>query len=257
MEALEQSAIQAFEGRTYRHLEQWFPHHCDLLGEEQMRRVVALGWQKAKGYGLTAECCVRSYIDLMCLVGGGFDSDILLPWAIDILKDRSCDQVTRGDRLYDKTWDYVDHIAKDYRDASGRPTTNRFMDDLRQIRRHADTTITPSGTPAFVESQWLRLQRLFPAKCEYVSQSLVRESIASGIGAANSYEIFTERGLILYTGMRFVLGGGFDGDPLLPWASATLRDSAIADEGQKVDKLYARGVSFLKRWWKLSSGQEI
>ena len=257
LEAFERSAIQAFEERTYQHLQQWFPHHCELLGEAQMRRVILYGWQKAKIYELTAECCVRSYIEFMCLLGGGFDSDILLPWAADILKDRSSDQIVRGDQLYHRTWEYVDRVAKDYRDASGQPTTDRFMKDLRQIRHHADTLITPPAAPSFVESQWMRLQRLFPAKCEYAGQHRVRESIATGVDAAHSYGITTERGLILYTSMSFVLGGGFDDDPLLPWASAALRDPAIENEGQRVDRLYAQGVSFLRRWWKTSSGQEI
>lgn len=75
MEVLEAAAMRAFEDRTYKHLQRYFPRHCMLLGEEQMRRVIQQGWQKAKSYDLTAECCVRSYIELMCLLGSGFDTD--------------------------------------------------------------------------------------------------------------------------------------------------------------------------------------
>ncbi len=256
-ETLERSAIDAFERRTYLHLQQWFPHHCELLGEDQMRQVVRRGWRKANSYEFTAECCVRSYIEFMCLLGGGFDSDILLPWAAEILKDRSSDDVVRGDRLYHKIWDYIDHVAKDYRDADGQPTTARFMNDLRQIRHNGNEVITPARIASLVESQWTRLQRLFPAKCEYVGQPGVREGIVTGFASAQGYGITTERGLVLFSGMSFVLGGGFDKDPLLPWASATLQDSAIQNQDKRVEKLYAEGVSFLRRWWNLSSGQEI
>lgn len=256
-EVLERSAIRAFEDRTYVHLRKCFPHHCELLGEEQIRHVVRHGWRKANSYEFTAECCVRSYIEFMCLLGGGFDSDVLLPWAAEILKDRSSGEVVRGDRLYYKIWNYIDHVAKDYRDANGQPTTARFMQDLRQVRHSGGEVITPAHTPSLVESQWLRLQRLFPAKCEYVGQAGVRRGIEIGFASAQTYGITKECGLILFTGMKFVLGGGFHQDPLLPWVAATLQDSAIQNQDKRVEKLYAEGLSFLRRWWKLSSGQEI
>src|SRR5260370_29920990 len=88
IEALEAGTVQDFENRTSLHLREWFPHHCQLLGEDQMRRVIRHGWKKANSYDLTAECCVRSYIELMCLLGGGFDVDTLLPWAAEILNDK-------------------------------------------------------------------------------------------------------------------------------------------------------------------------
>jgi hypothetical protein len=53
MDALENAAIRAFEDRTYRHLQKYFPAHCTLLGEQQMRRVIQHGWTKAKRYDLT------------------------------------------------------------------------------------------------------------------------------------------------------------------------------------------------------------
>ena len=256
MEALENASTRAFENRTYLHLQQWFPHHCELLGEDQMRRVIRYGWQKANSYELTAECCVRSYIEFMCLLGGGLDTDILLPWAAEILNDKSTpDQVARGDRLYHKTWDYIDHIAHDYRDAAGQPTTARFMDDLRQLRHGGDETVSLAGMPQFLQSLEMRLQRLFPAKCAYVGEENVRRAVANGVVSARVYGITTERGAILFTAMRFVLGGGFDQDLLLPWASATLNDPALPDQYKRADRLYAEGMSFLRRWWGLSSAR--
>jgi len=257
MKVLERAAIQAFEDRTYRHLQQWFPHHCELLGEDQVRRVIRHGWQKANSYDLTAECCVRSYIEFMCLLGGGFDTDILLPWAAEILNDKSSsDQVARGDRLYHRTWDYIDHIARDYRDAAGRPTTARFMDDLRGLRDGGEETVLPAALPRFLTLLEMRFQRLFPAKCAYVGEARVRQAVAAGVKEASGYGIMTERGATLFTAMKFVLGGGFDTDLLLPWASATLNDRSVTNQRSRVDKLYRESVAFLRRWWDLSSGTE-
>jgi hypothetical protein len=257
IEAFERAAVSAFEDRTYAHLQDFFPHHCKLLGEDQMRRVIKRGWEKSKSYDLTAECCVRSYIDLMCILGGGFDSDTLLPWAVEILNDKSStDQLARGDRLYHKAWDYVDHIAADYRDVSGRPTTARFLPDLRELRYGNDEVITDSGMPQFLKSLQLRFKRLFPAKCDYVGDGNLSKVVLTGVESANTYGITAERGAILFVSMRFILGSGFDKDLLLPWASAALLDRAIPDQYKRVDKLYADGVSFLRQWWNSSSGKE-
>jgi hypothetical protein len=62
MLAFERAATTAFEDRTYAHLEKWFSHDCTLLSEDQRRHFITHGWQKAKSYNLTVECCVHSYM---------------------------------------------------------------------------------------------------------------------------------------------------------------------------------------------------
>jgi len=252
MRAFEAAAIRAFEDRTYKHLQKYFPGHCLLLGEEQMRRVIQQGWQKAKSHDLTAECCVRSYIEFMCRLGSEFDSDPLLPWAMEILNDKTTlDQVERGDRLYDKAWDYIDHIARDYRDATGQPTTARFVGELRRLRHERDDVLAPGAIPSFSRDLIERIENIFPAKCRYVGEERVSELIPRGIETARAYGITTERGVMLFTVLMFVLGNGFADDLLLPWASATLNDKGITNQIDRVDRLYVEGVGFLKRWWDL------
>lgn len=254
MEAFEQAAVETFLTRTYRHLEEWFPHHCQLLGQDQMRLVIRYGWEKASSYGFTAECCVRSYIEFMCLLGGGFDKDVVLPWASEILNDTSSsDQVARADRLYYRMWEYIDHIAHDYRDPEGRPTTARFMSDLKELRHADEESPGPDAMQEFLNLIELRMKRLFPAKFSYVGAERVRRAVAESVQSANRYGITSKRGATLFTGMRFVLGGGFDEDLLLPWASAALTDRKTHDQYKRVDRLYADGVAFLRRWWDLSS----
>ncbi|MDD5033743.1 MAG: hypothetical protein PHE55_03215 [Methylococcaceae bacterium] len=275
MSAFQDSLIRAFEERTYAHLKLFFPRHCLLLGEEPMRKIIRQGWQKAQSYDLTAECCVRSYIEFTCRLGSGFDTDPLLPWAARILNDKTTlGQVERGDRLYDQAWDYIDHISQDYRDPTGKPTTARFMDELRNLRhgrdivltqstypdarfmdelrnlRHGrDIVLTQSTYPDFAREMAWRFETIFPAKCQYIGEQRVQNLIPRGVRSARAYGIATERGIILFTLLMFVLGNGFADDPLLPWASATLSDQRVANEIDRVDRLYAEGVGFLKRWW--------
>lgn len=250
MGEFEAAAIRAFEDRTYKHLQKYFPGHCLLLGEEQMRRVIQQGLQKAQSHDLTAECCIRSYIEFMCLLGSGFDTDPLLPWAAIILNDRvTFGQVERGDRLYDQVWDYIDHISQDYRDKSGKPTTARFMGEIRNLRHGHDDILTQSTYPNFAHDLTWKIKTVFPAKCQYVGEQRVRNLIPRGVKSARIYGITTDRGVTLFTMLMFVLGSGFANDPLLPWAQATLNDKRITDQTARVDRLYAEGVGFLKRWW--------
>ena len=258
LDSLEDTAIRAFEDRTYAHLMKYFPGHCEIVGEEQMRRVIQHGWMKAKSYELTAECCVRSYIEFMCLLGSGFDADPLLPWASEILSEKiAADQVERSDRLYDRAWEYVQHVVPDYRDASGNPITARFAEELRRLRRESDEPLAANELSGFHTQLVARLQQVFPAKCGYVGDDRVRSLAATAIETANRYRITGARGVTLVTVFMFVLGSSFDNDLLLPWASATLSDNTLTDQKKKVDGLFMEGVHLLRRWWKTPHEQEV
>jgi hypothetical protein len=249
--AFDAYAAQSFEDRTYAHLLRYFPRHCQLLGQRQMRLVIQHGWAKARRHDLVAECCVRTIIELMCVLGSGFDADPMLPWVDDVLANRSPgDDVVRGDRLYESAWRYVDAIVPDYRDEQGQPSTARFVGELHQLRQLPSVSVAPAADPALLQSMCARIQRVFPAKCAFVGPELVPRAIALGIQAAGGHGITSERGLTSFVGMRFVLGAAFDRDLLLPWASDALRDDpAVPDPNDRADRLFAAGVSFLRRWW--------
>jgi hypothetical protein len=250
LQTLETASIRAFEDRTYAHLQRYFPRHCALVGETQMRKVIQQGWTKSASYGLTAECCVRSYIEFMCLLGSSFDMDPLLPWAAKILNDTSTsDQIERGDRLYDRAWEYIDHIIPDFRDAAGQPITARFIAELKKLRSMPDELVTTAILPEFTHRARDRLEQVFPAKSRYVGEQAVNQAIADAIGAARSYGLTGEQGTWFVVVLKFLLGTGFDKDPLLPWASATLSDSATSDPRKRLNKLYVEGAGFLRQWW--------
>ena len=254
--ALEDHALSAFEERTYAHLLQWFPDHCALLGRQQMGAVIRRGLERANHHGLTPECGVRSYVEFMCLLGSGFDADPLLPWAAEILNDQVAgDPVERGDRLYDRAWQYLDHVSADFQDWTGQAANNRFVADLRPLRDERHNPLTPATVPAFSALLEQRLVRLFPAKCNYVGMTALQEHIRRGIGRAFHHGITGEKGVILVTLLMFLVGDGFDNDPLLPWVSATLADPHLTRQEEKVDQLFGEGVAFLRRWWDLAESQ--
>jgi hypothetical protein len=243
-------AFRRFEDRTYAHLKKYFPRHCRLLGGPRVRLVIRRGWQKAGHYRLTGERCARSYVEFMCLLGSGFDTDLLLPWASEILNDRATSSaLARADRLYARVWDYIGHVAMDYRDATGRPTTARFVEELRTLRRESLQSLSNHAFPEFTHSLAHRLERIFPAKYGYVGPDRVYRLISHARARARRYGVTSERGVTVFTGEMFVLGGGFDVDPLLPWASRALNDARITDPAKRVDYLLSASVTALRQWW--------
>ncbi len=242
--------FRRIEDRTYAHLKEYFPRHCQILGERQIRSVIRDGWKKANDHGLTQERCTRAYIDFMFLLGSGFSTDLLFPWATKILNDNAItDQVIRMDRLYDRVWKYIGHIANDYRDAKGEPITARFVEEIRQLRRESDAKLSRANFPKFSHALDKRLKRVFPAKYKYVGPARVRKLISRARARAKKYGITSERGVMLFTAQMFVLGGGFDRDLLLPWISNVLTNPKITNQDQRVDQLLSVSVHGLRTWW--------
>ncbi len=250
VKVFEQAAIRNFEDRMIEHLKKFTPKHFKILTEDDVRGIVRDGWERAKGHRFTSERSVRFYVELMLMLGSSFDTDPQMPWAAEILNDETLsDEVERIDRLYDKAWEYVDHAILDYQDAQGNVDPTRFIEQIRQIRKERDDELQPSAVPEFYRRMIARLNQTFPKKCEYVGELPVRRLIQRAIESAKSYDITSERGVVLFAAMMFVLGSGFDQDPQLPWASAILQDQSVTDQSKKVDQLLAAAIDCLKQWW--------
>ena len=76
----------------------------------------------------------------------------------------------------------------------------------------------------------------------------VRKLIRDSIESAKAYTITTERGVVLYTALAFLLGSGFGKDPQFPWAAKVLNNESILDENARVDLLYKEAMAFLEKW---------
>lgn len=250
IEVFEQAAVRNFEDRMVNHLREFTPRHFRILQETDIRRVVRYGMERAQSHNLTSERSVRLYIEMMFMLGSHFDTDPQAPWAAEILSDRDItDEVARVDRLNDKAWDYVEHILLDYRSIEGTADQSRLIRELRRIRQVRDEVLLPPAIPEFYRNTLTRLGEIFPNKYEYVGELNLRRLIQRGIMSAQSHRITTERGVVTFIAMMFVLGSGFDSDPLAPWASAILRDLSITSESERVNRLYAGAISTLRQWW--------
>ena len=94
----------------------------------------------------------------------------------------------------------------------------------------------------------IRLERIWKEKYHQLSESNRLVLIKSSVAKARTYGIGSDAGALICVVMMYMLGSGFDEDPLFSWAHQVLRDPTQPDQAAKVEKLYLSALSYLKQW---------
>jgi hypothetical protein len=226
MMVFEEAARRSFENEMVAHLQQFAPRQSELMGEPSVKMVVKPGMERADGYGLDHQGPVRSYLELMFMLGTDFDTDPQYPWLAEILNDQKImSQEERADRLYKKTMDYVE------KDALDRVTHKRFKD-----LPNSEATITPDVIGELTE--------VHPEKCDYIGEPALRALIQRADEAAREYAIISCAGVAVVTGLMFAFGHGCCTDPQFPWIAKILGDSTLVDPDKKVERLYEKMIAY-------------
>lgn len=241
MEAFDKAAVRNFKLRMAQHLKESFPNHCQILGDEKLDGVIDYGWERAKSYGMWGENSVILFTDLMFLLGRGFDADPQLPWASKILNDKElADEETRTQTLYEKAIDYLNLVSGE---------KNEHIDAAQaRIRDEKTEDFLAIATSTLPEQLLPRLKKIYPQKYEFVGEACLREMILAGMTNANNYGITDSRGLAVYIGLMYMLGAGFDADPLFSFAAEVLQNKAVLDQQVKTDRLYQEAMNYLSLW---------
>lgn len=237
IEALRHSAAQQFEEDLVRHLHEFAPAHCEVIGDVGVRATIRLGVERAAGYGFRARGPVRFYVELMFMFGSDFDTDPQLPWAAIVLTDPLIhDQMNRANRLYEEMRSYLTVVAgRDYEYAK---------EALRRTSRERFEQVVPEEH--IVDIAMARLKGIHPQKCSYLGEQGLRTVIA--IGRQRAHEHGARRGneIGLFVGLAFALGHGFAADPLYPWIKSTLSNEAIPDQQRRIERLASKSHTYLE-----------
>ena len=174
---------------------------------------------------------------LMFMLGSDFDTDPQLPWAAQILTDQaSPNQMSRADRLYEKSGEYVAKVAG--------PDYEYAKQALRRAKQVQLQGLSLSAA-AFETELLAHLRSNHPEKCHYIGEPALRSLIPLGVELAKRHSIATSAGLILLTGLAFALGHGFSTDLQFPWISSTLGNDRIDDPNKRVERLYSKTMTYL------------
>ena len=241
MAAFENAAVENFEDRILEHVQTFFPIHFKILGEEQTREVIRLGFARAERHGIMTERDTYLYIGLIFMLGSYFDSDPQLPWAADILGGENVRvDATRVERLDEQAMSYLNRVAG--------PDNEHLRAALSRLQGLPLQTWSRPPTEDFRRYLHMQLFNLFPEKYQVISEPNLSELMEKGKKAAGHHGISSERGITIYMGLMVLLGAGFDRDPQYPWATAILGDKSLADPDAKSDQLYQGAMAHLNRW---------
>jgi hypothetical protein len=236
----EEAILHNFENDMVEHLKQKFPKHCRFLGEENLRRRVQEGLERAKSHGLQSINGLRLFLELIFLLGSGFDTDPQLPWAADILKEAPSNESACVARLYERALDYLNEVLG--------PKCERLEQALSRWRAQPVERFPQAGRSSYESHAMARLRELFPEKCRYLGEDRLRQLIQASVEAVTGCGLRSERGLSVYLGLAFLLGAGFAADLQCPFAAEVLNDKSLADPNARADRLHAAAVAHLERW---------
>jgi hypothetical protein len=243
LEALAQAPQKSFENSMLGFIQQHFPKHYELLGDGGARRVAQLGGERSREYRLETGRDVSLYISLMIMLGSDFDTDCQLPWASEILGDKSIiNQSYRIEQLYGAAMSYLDRVVG---------ARNEYIQPvLLKIKSSSVEELVGQADADFENHIAGRLRDIYPQKFEAVGENPIRELIQQGSTIAQNCGITNTPGRSVIVLLMFMLGSGFHHDPLYPWASRVLSDLQITDQKAKTELLARQAKGYLDEWLK-------
>jgi len=256
MRVFEQIMARGFEERMLARVRLVFPKHPVMLGEEQLLLLVRLAVEKARKYTLTTERNVALFLDLMCLLGSGFDTDPQMPWAAEILADRSfVSDDERADALHERGWRFAQTVAGDFKDSVEKGDYSRLIAALKTIDRLGTEELTQDAAAQLAHELASNLKTAFPIRCATIGDACLTSVLDHAYQSASRYGIDNARAVSLFAALSLVVGAGFDTDPQLPWASRILRDPSTAtDPISRSRRLHRGALQCLREWWDVGEG---
>lgn len=237
MAACEEVAQRVFEQEMLAHLADFSPTLVKAVGDQQMRKAITFGTDRARGYGLTLRGPVRLYLELMLLFGSYFDTDPQYPWVTAILMDRnSFPEMHRAQQLYDKTMEYRIRVA-----GPDDAYTIGALDNISLVARYP---LNLSGAD-FVAAMRDQIERIYPQKATYIGDAGLDALIHKGIAGAREQGFSTDRSVALLIVLMLAFGHGCGIDPLYPWIGATLRDERVTDPEARARRLERKALTWL------------
>jgi hypothetical protein len=220
-----------------RYFQQFYPRECRLAGSRGLQKLVQAGIGRAADYGFLTTQPVATYINLMIILGSEFDTDPQVGWAREQLTDFSItDPTQRASYAFQSSLDYLDRISG----TDGHGMAKAML----RIRRH--DIGGPLGWPAaeFNERMLGILEHLHPEKAAAQGAEANAALIERARARASGHGIGSLKGQAVYAIAAFMLGIGFDMDPMYPWAAHAL-DGPGGEESQ-VKRLLAAAMDYLE-----------
>jgi hypothetical protein len=206
-----------------------YPRECRQAGgPTAVLDWVRHGLQAAQAAGHDSGQEGSRWVALTMMLGVDFAVDPQLPWVREALDDADgADGAARLDRLYARTVDYLGATAGEDAELVVRA--------LLRIRAIDYAAIAPQhDEAAAVADACTRLQALYPAKFAFQGAELTARTVAQDRARARAHGLQDAGAQFLFVLLGFMLGSGFDHDPLHGWAGRALREGDVADRAARL-----------------------
>ena len=247
MTAFRQAAVFKFQTELAGHAQQFIPNHAKLVSERCVRQAVELGFERAQTFGFTQRGPIRFYVELMLMLGSGFDTDPQLPWAGKTLRGEPGDQLKKADLLYDQFQEYQSAVAG--------PANAYAFDALARLAGLRLCDLWDAGeSPGSALSA---MKSIHSRKFEYVGEPALQRLVEAAMQVARSFGITSQAGIGLLSILMFAAGHECFRDPLFPWISASLLDDSAPESEARVHCLYRATLEHLKGMLNQVGGRDV
>ena len=237
MEALGESLRGRFEAHLVRHFLNLYPREsAEAGGETQIAVLVSRGTRRAAERGYSNRKEVGLFVALMFILGDGFDADPQLPWAARQLEDPNIPLTLRPESVFDSAIDYLSATA------GGK--CEHLVRAMLRLRSYDMESAPDTRGDLWVDDCCELLESYYPQKFAYQGDAANRALISLGRQSAARWGFHSNRSATLFIVLMFMLGSGFDGDLLFPWAKHALASSA--KENERADGLHRAALAHLE-----------
>lgn len=231
LEVLRDARRDACAARLAAHVRRDFPADATRLGWAGVNDVVDLGMERSELHGLVSERDKYLYLTLMFMCGSYFDEDLQLPWVARMLK-----QEEPLEKVHQRILELLDEVAGE---------ENQYLiRALIKVQSIALDSVPPADATDFEPRCSALLEAIYPTKFAAREPETTLPMIRYAVGLAEQYELPNGAGLLAV--LAFMLGTGFDKDPVHPWVREVL-DSDTLSGRDKVVALHRAGCDFARR----------
>ncbi|MDH5257220.1 MAG: hypothetical protein OEX07_04410 [Gammaproteobacteria bacterium] len=225
-----------FEDQLITHFTKFYPVEAAELGVDQLKVFTQLAIERAKKYGITSQRDVSYFASIMFSLGSYFDEDPQFIWTGDLLNNKTS-RAESIDLLFEKTIEYLE-------DSTG-PDSIYLVKAMIRIRGYDMESLCELEGRNIEEVARECLINIYPEKCQLMGDELLNRLIKHGVDKAEERQLYRIKSRIAYITLMFMLGAGFDKDPLYPWANEVIDDQSIVEEDNKTNKLFEVAVQHI------------